>query len=94
MANQILTQQTLSPPKTSLLTPFSAVAPPRVVVVSRLQISTLQTIYEEDNEDECMETCYDQASSSPSFLSAQSSTCFLEVPKPLSGYTHNCQCAN
>ncbi|KAK7827697.1 hypothetical protein CFP56_030874 [Quercus suber] len=91
----------LSPPKTSLLTPFSAVAPPRSVAASRLQILlTLETIYEEEEEDNenqnCVETCKLASSSSsssspPTFLSALSSMCFLEVQKPLSGYCHNCQ---
>ncbi|KAL0011735.1 hypothetical protein SO802_006843 [Lithocarpus litseifolius] len=87
----------LSPPKTSLLTPLSAVAPPRSMAASRLQILvTLETIYEEeDNENQnCVETCKLASSSSsspPTFLSAQSSMCFLEVQKPLSGYCHNCQ---
>lgn len=47
----IVRQQTLSPPKPSSLTPFSAVAPPRSVAVSncRPQKTTilLETIYEE-----------------------------------------------
>lgn len=43
----------LSPPKTSLLTPLSAVAPPRSVAASRLQILvTLETICEEEEEDD------------------------------------------
>lgn len=92
----IVRQQTLSPPKPSSLTPFSAVAPPRSVAVSncRPQKTTilLETIYEEDNESECMETS--QASSSAPFIAPPQSTCFLEVRKPLSApYTHNCQCA-
>ncbi|KAE7996165.1 hypothetical protein FH972_000908 [Carpinus fangiana] len=90
----LIIQQTLSPPKPSSLTPFSAVAPPRSVAVSScsLQKTTLlETIYEEDNESECMETC--QASSA-SFMAPPQFMCFLEVRKPLSApYTHNCQCA-
>ncbi|XVE51649.1 hypothetical protein DITRI_Ditri02bG0058700 [Diplodiscus trichospermus] len=81
-------QETLCHPKAEAppLTPFSAIVPARFIAVPRLNIHiTLETIHEEENEEEVMS----QNSSSPSFLS----TCFLEVEKPLASYSHNCKCA-
>ncbi|KAG8637457.1 hypothetical protein MANES_15G124301v8 [Manihot esculenta] len=70
--------------KTSPRTPFSAVAPARLMRVSRVPIRiTLETIYEEENEEEfCMDM--DQ-----SFSSSILSTCFLQGQKPLSSYCQN-----
>ena len=80
-------QETLCPPKaeTPPLTPFSAVVPARFIAVPRLNIHiTLETIHEEENEEEVS-----QNSSSTSFLS----TCSLEMKKPFPSYSHNCKCA-
>lgn len=74
-------------PKTSPLTPFSAVAPHRFVAVSRVHFKiTLETICEEGAEEECIEMSQNASSS---IMSA----CFLEVQNPLSSYTHNLGCA-
>ncbi|GMI86009.1 hypothetical protein HRI_002270200 [Hibiscus trionum] len=80
-------QEILCPPKadTPALTPFSAVVPPRFTAVPRLNNSlvTLETIHEEENEEE--------VGSSPS--STLLSPCFFQVKKPLSWFSHNCKCA-
>ncbi|KAL3739522.1 hypothetical protein ACJRO7_020868 [Eucalyptus globulus] len=61
----------------SSLTPFSAVAPPRMVAASRIRLHiSLETIYEEEDGQ-------DAQSSSASFLPIKSSLCFLEAHKPL-----------
>ncbi|KAI6705925.1 hypothetical protein NL676_008887 [Syzygium grande] len=65
------------PREIALLAPFSAVAPARMVSASRLRLHvSLETIYEEEEDDE------DVQSSSPSFLPMKSLLCFLEVRKP------------
>ncbi|KAG5515868.1 hypothetical protein RHGRI_036796 [Rhododendron griersonianum] len=80
----------MASPKT---TPFSAVLPPRFLPLSRLQIHiTLETIYEEEtNSGELIET---SDASSASFLPKNQPCCFLEVPKPWTSCSHNCQCTN
>ncbi|KAF8011998.1 hypothetical protein BT93_I0196 [Corymbia citriodora subsp. variegata] len=66
----------MTPRETSPLTPFSAVAPARVVAASRLRLCiSLETIYEEEDDE-------DVQSSSASFSSMKSLLCFLEVHKP------------
>ncbi|GKU92624.1 hypothetical protein SLEP1_g6331 [Rubroshorea leprosula] len=82
------TRPTLCPPtatESSPLTPFSAVAPPPFLAVSRLHIHiTLETIHEEENEGEINELLPQNSSLTSTPFS---STCFLEVQKaPLSSY--------
>lgn len=82
----------------SPLTPLSAVAPVRFLEVYRLhvhEVSSLETIHEEETEEEgedCVETSQLASTSPPSFVA---SMCFLEVHRPFpSCYAHrNCQCA-
>ncbi|KAH7846101.1 hypothetical protein Vadar_009946 [Vaccinium darrowii] len=82
---------TTSPAKASVITPFSAVAPPLFRSLCRLQIHiTLETIHEEETAEEFIETSAD--SFSATFLSKNQS-CFLEVPKPWSSSDNKSQCA-
>ncbi|KAI8000411.1 hypothetical protein LOK49_LG09G02330 [Camellia lanceoleosa] len=88
---------TIVPPKTTpasttspARTPFSAVAPPRFPVLSRLQIRvSLETIHEEETTDEFTET---SSPSSALFLS-KNPTCSLQVGKHWPSYGHDGQCA-
>ncbi|CAK9151957.1 unnamed protein product [Ilex paraguariensis] len=104
--------QALLPPKIthdskiSPLTPFSAVAPARLLGISRLKVqSTLETIEEEEIVEDCFEAsdtckeetadhCFESSITTPaSFLSARS-TCSFDMQKSLASYGgHNCQCA-
>ncbi|GLT59172.1 hypothetical protein SLA2020_320080 [Shorea laevis] len=70
--------------ESSPLIPFSAVAPAQFLTVSRLHIHiTLETIQEEENQEENGEFLAQDLSVTP-FLSP----CFLEVQKaPLSSYS-------
>ncbi|GLU14025.1 hypothetical protein SLE2022_306190 [Rubroshorea leprosula] len=70
--------------ESSSLIPFSAVAPAQFLTVSRLHIHiTLETIQEEENEEESGKFLPQDLSVTP-FLSP----CFLEVQKtPLSSYS-------
>ncbi|CAL5409285.1 unnamed protein product [Camellia sinensis] len=86
------TTTTIAASKTCCRTPFSAVAPLLFLAASRLQ-TTLETIYEEEGEEtvgEFIETTSNAYSAS--FL-LKSPTCFLEMSKPWSSYSHNCQCS-
>ncbi|KAJ4848874.1 hypothetical protein Tsubulata_042836 [Turnera subulata] len=87
----IKTQHHESSPRT----PFSAVAPPPILTVSRLQafIATLETIYEEENEEECFELMMSHPQNSSSILTSSQSSCFFEVQKPPSSYAHSWGCA-
>ncbi|GMN54515.1 hypothetical protein TIFTF001_023652 [Ficus carica] len=95
-------------PCKSELTPFSAVAPARVLAFSRVQIETsLETIYEEeifisaiiegddDDDDDFVELATTPECHESS--STKTTTCFLELHKSFSSaaFSHcNFQCAN
>lgn len=69
--------------------------PARFLEVYRLhvhEVSSLETIHEEETQEDCVETSQLALTSRPSFVS---SMCFLEVHRPFpSCYAHrNCQCA-
>ncbi|KAL5771906.1 hypothetical protein ACOSQ2_011830 [Xanthoceras sorbifolium] len=68
-----------------LMSPFSAVAPPPFLAVSRLNIRlTLETIYEEETEEDFNESTSSSSSSSccQTQNSFMMSTCFFQVEKP------------
>ncbi|KAL4368147.1 hypothetical protein GQ457_05G027300 [Hibiscus cannabinus] len=89
-------QVMLCPPKaeTPALTPFSAVVPPRYITVPRQNttIVTLETILEEETEED-VGMDVSQNSSLPSASATLLSPCFFQVKKPLSLFSHNCECA-
>ncbi|OMO65760.1 hypothetical protein COLO4_31023 [Corchorus olitorius] len=90
-----LHETVLCPPKPKTnraLTPFSAVVPARFMAVARARLNiniTLETILEEENEEEIMDQVSQNTLSTTTFLS----TCFLEVKNTLPSYNHNCKCA-
>ncbi|KAK8477618.1 hypothetical protein V6N13_063076 [Hibiscus sabdariffa] len=93
-------QEILCPPKaeTPALTPFSAVVPPRFITIPRLNdiVLTLETIQEEENEEEISMDVSQNSSLSPSPPPPSSSLlspCFFEAKKLLSSFSHNCKCA-
>ncbi|KAK8629252.1 hypothetical protein V6N13_078101 [Hibiscus sabdariffa] len=93
-------QEILCTPKaeTPALTPFSAVAPSRFIAVPRLNdiVVTLETIQEEENEEEISMDVSHNSSLSPSPPPSSSSLlspCFFEAKKPLSSFSHSCKCA-
>ncbi|GMP73663.1 hypothetical protein CsSME_00031352 [Camellia sinensis var. sinensis] len=93
LPSKTTTTTSIAASKASCRTPFLAVTPSLFLAASRLQIRiTLETIYEEEGEEivgKFIETT--PSAYSASFL-LKSLTCFLEVSKPWSSYSHNCQC--
>ncbi|KAK8495568.1 hypothetical protein V6N13_092984 [Hibiscus sabdariffa] len=77
--------------ETPALTPFSAVVPPRFIAVPRhnTTLVTLETILEEENEEDVGMDVSQNSSPSSTLLSP----CFFQVKKPLPLFSHNCKCA-